>query len=316
MSRLLLFTSGISLFENLRDSSKRLGGVDLAESFAHGEARAWQAVLRQADSLRDELRNFARPFAPLDLANEKERRRTSAEIASLYLLRNEQEQTQDTLVFLCSDTGKGAFCALVNAMLLAEAVRFAQPGPLPTLGIRSTGKGYEIAGFEPLELGEKLHPTLQRVRLPLAEILVVEKLNPSRPDEFREALANLITIVADRHYGRAQGQSTVLNYTAGFKAAIPILAQTVAIAQGIDLICLYEEAPEIIHQPLIPIELSEQCEKRLQNGPVPVKMTDLPERRDHSFYEETPGGGIRLSTLGIAARHLLSAREVWRGKQT
>jgi len=313
MERLLIFTAGTSLLDNLKDSDK-LNRGDLVDKFPYKGAGAWHTVLRRAGSIRDDLVAYASFFAPLNLADPGKRSWATAEMAGLYLLRRDQQASQDRLVLLCSDTGEGAFCALTNGMLLGQEVCYYD----------SQGEAFSLAGLMSDEAEHGIHPSLAAIRLPRVEVVWVQDLDATRPEEFeRQAISELAKHIAELHYNRRPGEQTVLNYTGGFKAAIPTLAQVAAVAGNIELVCLYEEALDLVHQPLIQIKLRPGAEERLiwagerdQAHPDPLdpqryKTLDSLPREEWPFYEELPGGGLQLSSLGRAMRELLRARERW-----
>jgi len=311
MERLLIFTAGTSLLDNLKDPEK-LNRHDLVDKFNYKGANAWHRVLRRAANIRDDLAAYASFFASLDLADPGERSWATAEMAGLYLLRGAQKTSLDRLVLLCSDTGEGAFCALANGMLLGQEVRYYD----------SQGEAFLLAGLMSDEAEHGIHPSLAAIRLPQVEVIWVKDLDAIRPHEFeRRAISELVKHIAKLHYNRRPGEQTVLNYTGGFKATIPTLAQVAAVAGNIELVCLYEEALDLIHQPLIQIELRQEAEERLiwagendKAHPDPLRdcntLDGLP-REEWPFYEELSGGGLQLSSLGLAMRELLRARERW-----
>lgn len=318
MGRLLIFTAGASLFENLLHPQKRLRRPDLVEGFRYRGAGAWRTILHRAAGLRDELAAYAGIFAPFDLAAAGERLCATAEVAGLYLLRARQPDAADRLVLLCSDTGEGAFCALANAMLLGQEVRYyPRPGyyqPLPEALLT-------LPGLAPSEAEHGMHASLLAVRLPAVEVIAVRKLDASRPEKFeRQAIPALIQTIAGLHYNRSEAE-TILNYTGGFKAAIPTLAQAAAIAENIRLKCLYEDASALITQPLIQIELGQAAETRLLAAgdgddsppawlaryPTLAALNNGLPPNEWAFYEEADGG-VRFSSLGLALRELLQAR--------
>ena len=312
MKRLLLFTAGTSLLANLKDPEKKFFRQDLVEGLGYKEAGAWRMVLRRADVLRAELVAYAEIFAPLNLADAVQRSRTTAEMAGFYLLRKGPEQFADRLVLLCSDTGPGAFCALANGMLLGEEVRYYD----------RSGKALTLAGMAEKEAGHGFHSSLKIIRLPQVELIVVNDRDPRRPQTFEQtAIPALVKTIAGLHYNRSAEEYTVLNYTGGFKAAIPTLTQASAVASDIDLVCLYEDATELIQQPLVPIDLGQAAEERLlfagkdvEHRPDPLRdytalsalKNGLP-RAEWAFYEEK-NGRVQLSSLGSALQELLEAR--------
>ena len=313
MERLLIFTAGTSLLDNLKDPNK-LNQRDLADGFRYAGAGACHRVLHRAGSIRDDLVTYASFFAPLDLANPGERSRATAEMAGLYLLRKDQQTSQDRLVLLCSDTGEGAFCALANGILLGQEVCYYD----------FKGNVSCLDGLTSTEAKHGIHPSLAAVRLPQVEVVWVEGLDATRPHEFEHAgISEVVKHIARLHYNRCLGEQTVLNYTGGFKAAIPTLAQVAAVAGNIKLVCLYEEALDLIHQPLIQIKLRPEAEERLiwagendEAHPDPLdpqhyRTLDSLPGEEWPFYEELAGGGLQLSSLGWAMRELLRARERW-----
>ena len=311
MERLLIFTAGTSLLDNLKDPDK-LNRHELVDTFRYAGANACHTVLRRAGNIRDDLVTYASFFAPLDLADPSERSWATAEMAGLYLLRQGQQTSRDRLVLLCSDTGEGAFCALANGMLLGQEVRYYD----------SRGNVSPLDGLTTTEVEHGIHPSLTAIRLPQVEVVWVKDLDATRPREFeRRAISDLVKHIAELHYSRRSGEQTVLNYTGGFKAAIPILAQAAAVAGNIELLCLYEEALDLIHQSLIQLKLRPKAEERLiwagendEAHPDPLRdcnTLDRLPREEWPFYEELPGGGLQLSSLGLAMRELLRARERW-----
>jgi hypothetical protein len=311
MSRLLIFTAGTSLFENLRDPDKQFRRLDLVEGFRYGGAGAWHQVLRRAPSLRGELVSYACLFAPLNLADQAQRMRATAEMAAFYLLRQTQADVANRLVLLCSDTGAGAFCALANAMLLGQTVCYADQTGNPTLSLNGLAATEAAYGF---------HSALDKVRLAKIEVVVVKGLDPTRPANFEDkAIPSLVAAIARLHYNRAQQETTVLNYTGGFKAAVPTLTQAAALAGNIEMVCLYEDAASLIQQPLIPITLSAEARERLlwageTDAAHPDLLRDCQtldglKRDEWAFYREEPGGkGISLSSFGKAMKELLCAQ--------
>lgn len=309
MGRLLTFTAGTSLFENLKDPQK-LNRPDLVELFSYEGAGAWRHVLRRAESLRDELLRYASHVAHLDLADSDKRACATAEMASLYLQRQDNPEGDDRLVLLCSDTGRGAFCALVNGMLLGRKVHYhSRPS-----------RSFTIDGFSDQDL--KFHTTLKDIRRPAVELRVVEKLDPARPDTFEDtAIPELVKTIADLHYNRPANTETILNYTGGFKAAIPTLTQAAAVAGNIKLVCLYEDAAALIQQPLVPIDLGEDAEERLlyagkgvEHRPDPIRdyttlgaLKNGLSRTEWNFYTEAKAQ-VQLSSLGSALQEVLEAR--------
>lgn len=317
MGRLLIFTAGTSLFENLKDPQK-LNCPELVKLFRYDGPNAYRTVLRRPHKLASELRAHAEVISSIDLSDPAKRNHTTAEMASLYLLHKDNPEGDDRLVLLCSDTGQGAFCALVNGMLLGHEVRFDHPR-----------HGFTIDGFSDQDV--EFHKTLKDIRLPEVELRVVNKLNPERPEKFESiAIPELVKTIADLHYNRPPDTQTILNYTGGFKAAIPTLTQAVAVAGDIDLVCLYEDATEVVRQPVVPIDLSPETREQLtwagRDAPGhPDVLHPDPERdggyetiqqlkadrkfeRGWVFYEAAPQGGVRLNGLGLAMQELLSAQ--------
>jgi hypothetical protein len=319
MGRLLIFTAGTSLLENLRDHQKKFSRRDLAENFRYKGAGAWDEVLRRAEVLRDELTTYADLFASLDLKDDGQRQRATAEMAGLYLLRWGRAQPDDRLVLLCSDTGPGAFCALANGMLLGQEVCYW----------RNQKEALILDGLTETEA--RLHLSLTTVRLPQVALMVVESLDPTDPEHFeRGAIPALVGAIANLHYNRRPEEQTVLNYTGGFKAAVPTLTQAAALAGDIELVCLYEEAARLVQQPLIPINLDAKAEERLiwagENDkvhPDPLRdyktldaLKSMLTRAEWTFYEgKTAKGGVQLSGLGLAMQNLLRARSRWQEMQ-
>jgi hypothetical protein len=319
MERLLIFTGGVSLLENLLHPWKQRYRPDLVEGLTYKQRGAWRTVLRRARQVRNELATFAGLFASLDLATPEQRSCATAEAAAFYLLRAGQPAFQDRLVLLCSDTGQGAFCALANAMLLGREVRYyPQPGyylPLPDCPLTLPGLVQE-------EVEKGIHPSLQAIRLPYVEVVAVRNLDAARPDKFeRHAIPALIQTIAQIHYNRSE-EETILNYTAGFKAAIPTLTQAAAIADNISIKCLYEDASALITQPVIQIRLEPSTEKRLtapsegdgqrpgwpEDGMTLDALKNRLPQEEWSFYEEAASGGVQFSSLGLAMRELLQAK--------
>lgn len=317
MARLLIFTAGTSLFENLKDPQK-LNRPDLVELFSYEGAGAVRHVLRRPKPLRDELVRYAEFVAPRDLADRVERSRATAEMASLYFQRKDNPESDDRPVLLCSDTGRGALCGLVNGMLLGHKVRFVHPR-----------HGFTMDGFSDQDVD--FHRTLEHIRLPEVEIRVVDKLDPARPEKFESiAIPELVKAIAGIHYDRLPDTQTVLNYTGGFKAAIPTLTQAVAIAGDIDLVCLYEDATELVKQPVVPIDLSSETREQLIGAGRDVKdyldvlhpdpnrgggydtieqlKADRRFEQGWVFYEAAPQGGVQLNGLGRAVQELLIAQ--------
>jgi CRISPR/Cas system-associated protein Csm6 len=320
LGRLLIFTAGTSLLDNLKDPDK-FARRALADAFAYTGAGAWHKVLRRAEGIRDKLTSYASPFAPLSLAHQGERSRATAEMAGFYLLRKDQPTSQDRLVLLCSDTGEGAFCALANGMLLGQEVCYYAPRGYYV----SSGDFLTLPGLAESEVEHGFHSSLLTIRLPQVTVVVVRDLDASRPNEFeRHAIPALVRATAELHYNKRAEQQTVLNYTGGFKAAIPTLAQVAAVAGGIELVCLYEDALDLVHQPLIQIKLRPEAEERLiwagendEEHPDPLDpqrdfttLDSLPED-EWPFYKELARGGLDLSSLGRAMRELLRAKARW-----
>lgn len=317
MQRLLIFTAGTSLLDNLRDPGK-FGERALVDALCYKEANAWRSVLRRAEGIRRELVAYGGHFASLDLADPPRRSWATAEMAGLYLLRRGQEQSADRLVLLCSDTGEGAFCAFANAMVLGREVRYYAPKGYYT----AFGEIRTLAGLAETETEHGFHPSLLTIRLPSVEVIVVKDLDATRPEEFeRHAIPALVRTIAEIYYNRHTDEQTVLNYTGGFKAGIPTLSQAAAVAGNIELVCLYEEAAQLVHQPLIRISLGPETEGRLlgagkdtERFPDPLRdcatLDSVPDE-EWPFYEERPEGGLGLSGLGCAMQELLQARERW-----
>lgn len=347
MNEQWIFTAGISLLENLKHPEK-LNDLALAAAFRFKNPSDWVRIMQPALSadLRQQLVKFAIPFAQLDLADRDERAKTTAELASYLLLRQTRQKAPTRLILLASQTGPGLFCSLVNAMLLGEQVRcfdkldtllpeHAAPQPRLT-----------VPGFNPAELqqgGSKapypLHPTLQQSALPTVDLVMIEKLDPTDPNLFRSvAIPNLITAIARLHFNCPEGTVTVLNYTGGYKAAIPTLTQAVSLAGELAMVGLHEEADQLVQQQLVPIQLAERTESNLywagrganlrNTYGVGSNQRDLldPQHGGYAtwtelrrvlygeefpFYEGDAQDKPRLSTLGQAVQAMISARRVW-----
>jgi hypothetical protein len=317
MNRLVIFTAGTSLLENLRNEeklNKREVYKNLNLDRLTGDA--W-SILADAAFVRKRLLRCIEEFAPLDLGNDIQLAYSTAEIASYYRLTKKNDTGGDRLVLLCSDTVEGAFSALVNALLLSNGEILCRK-PSAYSGI--SGLEASVRPINDLELpDERFHSTLKTLRQPRIEIQVVPDLYPDNKMAFeRYAIANLASAIATLHFGKQTGLHTVLNYTGGFKAAIPILSQSVAVAGDIDMVCLYEQASELIYQQLVPIELLPETENRLRNAVEKdgyfvlegIRGADNLARQawhpaEKALYWVASSGDIRLTPLGLALRAMV-----------
>lgn len=308
MPRLFLFTTGISLF----DEDKSIHDVSVFNRFSYNDRTPAITVFSNLRNQRRKLASFGKQIVDLnlDLDNDSERKQTTAEIASFYLLAQPPErkenktprpriQPNDKVIFLCSDTAKGAWSALVNAMLLAQHVTYYIPND------NKEDKG-EIEGFSQEKDGVIFNESLSKIRIKEIEIHVIEGLDPVNPTTLEDqAIPNMVEAIADYHYGRSDSMGkTILNYTGGPKAMIPILAQVCCVIQDIEMHCLFEDSSDLVEHPLMPINLPENIYLH-QDAP----YFDALRADETMFYEDVLSGRTELNILGKAVKVLLEKRK-------
>lgn len=322
MSRLVLFTAGASLLENLRNPEK-LNKREVYDGLRLGalSGSAW-SILGDSAFVRARLIRCAEEFIALNLESNSSLQKSTAEIASYFRLCEGQEsRVDDRLVLLCSDTVEGAFAALVNALLLGtQEILCCQPSGYSDIPDSEARVRVLYAG----EMQDKpFHSTLRAIQRPKIEIQVVRELYPANKKSFeQQAVANLAQAVANLHYGKKDPQQrTILNYTGGFKAAIPTLTFIAAVIRDMQMVALYEQSPHLVYQQIIPIVLSPDVQDRLRDagkgGPRDV-LKDMDNAADltkkgwdswekTAFYDATKGA-VTLTPLGLALQQLLVSK--------
>lgn len=157
--------------------------------------------------------------APIPEDDEERRKRPqTAEISSLARM---NVSAEDHIVFLCSDTGAGAFSAVVNAYLLTLN------GDPPVLwdGPFTIERGFSW-NWQPTYV----HRELMNLQVQNVAVMRIPGLDPERKQLFeQQGVSNLIDTIA-RLVIAAKGSdmTPVINFTGGFKAAIPLITQAAA----------------------------------------------------------------------------------------
>lgn len=224
------------------------------------------------------------------------REASSAELASLNTL---QITSEDVLVLLYSDTPEGAFCATCLEEIFRRGIAI---GDEATPEIKPRIKKEKIAGLHPKE----------------------------KQDFEQKAVGNLAGVIAACFYdeARSNNQQFVLNVTGGFKASIPTLTFIAGLSKKqewgqttVRLCCLYEEATELLWQPLIPcIVEPEPARDRLfhagdgtANDPCGNFLWDNLRPEEKPYYMHTDP--LELSSLGRAVREVLRVQDKDKNRQ-
>jgi len=206
------------------------------------------------------------------------RKASSAELASLSLL-DPPLGANDEVVLLYSDTPAGAYCAACLEKLLSKGL----PGVT--------------------EGGGSVHVVSQRIAW----------LDPERKDAFeRQAVGNLALTISEAYYAPREVPLTeaLINVTGGYKAAIPILTVIAGLLPKTQIVCLFEESEQLLHQPVVPTTLPKDLCDWLMDPKLPEHQTaesllGAIDRDRHIYVERSDPP--TLNSLGLAVRGALKA---------
>jgi hypothetical protein len=220
-----------------------------------------------------------------------------AEIATLAHL---GLQAEDEVLLLCSDTGLGAFCAVVIALLLTGSADRVQTQHVRQRQLHLS----ELPdwGWPPPDYNRPLHSSLQPLQRTRVHIRHVPQLNPEQFDEFAEhGAANLIRIVHQAVHKACNGTPKLkpeIVFTGGYKAAVPLLTYAAGWLGGVPLNTLYQDSDQVLRLPALALEPPEHVRELVLNPP---EQADLTARTRPYFNAD----GTQLSLLGQVLQQTL-----------
>lgn len=273
MAKFYIFTAGTSLLDNLEKGNREEQnyGEKLSDILTSIMDTDCLLVSKPDDTWLGEIASTpgARPGArwaltyygckdPLEQSESTVPH--TAEISSFAKLDLKED---DQVVLLSSDTPDGAFCALVNAHLMAKA----KPGDPPVCIWEGPGEGAQSRNEIPVNWDDEKtlsvrNSTLTSLGRRKAHVVRVKELNPMFPSGFKErAVGNLVRTINDL-VNIALGQDPVLHpeivFTGGFKVSLPVLTQAASWMGGIPMLGLHLKSKEMIHIPVLPSRPEEE----------------------------------------------------------
>lgn len=258
MPRTILITAGTSIIENLKDNG------DLAEVVQRMDGKF--ADLAFDDLLKPPVEkgwagthdNDADPGAWWfihhygNLSPIRHAKCHAAELASLAKL---NPTATDEVVFLCSHTRPGLFCALVLAHLIKDPAQPVRVVTDPTA---------ERMAEQQVNWGDRQpvvdSPDLESMRPGSVSLWVIPGLKPEDTDTFEQTGAgNLVRSVIKLAQAAAiEDRHIVINFTGGYKATIPLLTLVASWLESltdhqttITMTALYQESADLLTIPII-----------------------------------------------------------------
>ena len=305
MSRLLIFPVGISLLHCIADRKRlRINNheslIELLQTKMPDDILT--NPLERSDSfkyLRDVLKRMSN--VPLDSDKGTKKSRSTAELSALAALQRQGDFARnDELVLLASNTGEGAFCALATGLAVADQLMLVEIPSDSSKPLTLEQHKFEW-GSKSVWAREEGEDPLMNIRLNRASIVVIPNLDPTQKAEFEDVrnggLINLARVILDLIYRQERGADRiVLNITGGYKASLPMLTQMIAVikndedlAHKLRVFCLFEEAVDLVEEPIIPLEMEaagdifEDNKWKHDFGVVPPRLQTALFTAEHEF---------------------------------